>query len=107
MDQGGSTVLGASLGVAVKQPRKPETPKERAIADRVRRARAANQQRSAEYYERCGALAMALGVDPGDVFDEFDERAGAREFCGNTSRDEAERLAFLDVLERYERGNHG
>jgi hypothetical protein len=93
---------GAALGVAVRQPRKPETPKDRAVADRVRRARTPNR-RSIEYCERCGALANALGVDPGDVFEEFDDRAWAREVGGGNTRDEAERLAFLDVLERYER----
>jgi hypothetical protein len=35
--------------------------------------------------------------------DDWDERAAIRQYDGNVSRDEAERLAFLDVLERYER----
>ena len=77
--------------------------KARQVEDRVRRARMATPPRGAPYYERCAELARAVGLEPCDVMDDWDERAAIRQYDGNVSRDEAERLAFLDVLERYER----
>lgn len=73
------------------------TPAERAVADRVSRARQAMPSRGAEWYERCGELAQRLGLNAGDVMDEFDERAGIREYDANVQRADAERLAWDDV----------
>ncbi len=77
--------------------------KQKQIDDRVRRARASYATISAEHFGKCADLAREVGADPSDVIDEFTERAGAREWCGNVSRQEAESLAWLDTLARYER----
>jgi len=77
--------------------------KARQVEDRVRRARLATPPRGAPYYERCAELARAVGLEPCDVMDDWDERAAIRQYDGNVSRDEAERLAFLDILDRYQR----
>ncbi len=77
--------------------------KQKQIDDRVRRARASYATISAEYFGKCADLAREVGAEPADVIDEFTDRAGAREFCGNVSRQEAESLAWLDTLARYER----
>ena len=80
-----------------------ELAKQRQQDDRVRRARASYASISAEHFGKCADLAREVGADPADVIDEFTERAGARQFCGNVSRQEAESLAWLDTLARYER----
>ena len=78
-----------------------ELAKQRQQDDRVRRARASYASISAEHFGKCADLAREVGADPADVIDEFTERAGARQFCGNVSRQEAESLAFDDVVERF------
>jgi len=91
---------------ARKNHNKPDpiaSAKQKQIDDRVNRARMSSPPRDASYYEKCGDLAQRLGIDPSIVFEEFDERAGVREWCGNTSRAESESLAWLDVQERFER----
>lgn len=88
----------------VAKRRSAPTPQDRAIADRIARARTANPPRDTEWYERCGELALRLKLDPGDVFEEFDERAAVREYLAdNGDRRESERLAFEDVRERFEK----
>jgi len=92
--------------VAGKNHNKPDplaAAKQKQIDDRVARARASYVSVSAAYFGKCSDLAREVGADPADVIDEFIERAGAREFCGNVSRAEAESLAWLDTLARYER----
>lgn len=80
-----------------------ERVKQDQIDDRVRRARSTYTTIDDIYFAKCAELARDVGADPGDVIDEFTERAGAREFCSNDSRSEAERLAFIDTVERYAR----
>ena len=45
-------------------------------------------------------------IDPEDIMEFFEERAGVREFDGGYSRDEAERLAFQDTIDYYSLANH-
>lgn len=79
-----------------------QTPNDRAIADAVARARSKRQTTSAEWYERCGELAKEHGIDTSYVLEEFEERAACRQYCNEAvTRDEAERLAFDDVRERF------
>ena len=79
------------------------TPAKFAEADRVQRARPASASHDAEVYSRAADLAREHGVDPSAVFDELEDRAAARMLADNVSPLQAQRLAFLDVLERYER----
>ena len=88
------------MAVRAKRQLDPkEAAKAKQIEDRVRRARP--QPVGAAYFDRCVELARAIGINPSDVVDEFTDRAEARQFSGNTSRDESERLAFLDLLDSY------
>lgn len=47
-------------------------------------------------------LAKRTGRNAEDLLDQWDERAAVREYLGNVTRDEAERLAFEDVQRQYE-----
>lgn len=80
--------------------RKP-TPDDRAIADRISRERAKDLPRSLEWYERCGDLAREYALDPGAVFEEFDERAAIRQYEAGVTREAAESAAFDDVRARF------
>lgn len=40
-------------------------------------------------------------LDERDVLEWWTERAAVREYDGGTQRDEAERLAMVDVMERW------
>jgi hypothetical protein len=73
------------------------------LAARVAKARTSTPPRGTEYYVLAGELAALVGADVADVLDEFDERAGCREFVGGLDRAEAERLAWHDTEERYTR----
>jgi len=74
------------------------------IAARVAAGRAAQPPRdpTGEYHARLRELADRHEIDVGDLLDEFDERAAVREYCGETDRAAAERLAFADVQQRLE-----
>ncbi len=54
------------------------------------------------YREKCNELAATLHVDPGDLWDEWQERAGARQFLAEMPVDRAEAAAWDDVLARFE-----
>jgi hypothetical protein len=64
------------------------------------RAADATRDPDGAYHRRCRELADLAGVDVSDVLDEWEERAAVREYLGETSRDEANRLAMADVIER-------
>ncbi len=91
------------------QKRKPQKTRpanpaaDRNIADHIARAKAANPPRSAEWYGRCGDLARELEIDPGDVFEQFDERAAIREYDAGVTRRDAESAAFDDVVAHFTR----
>lgn len=91
--------------MAVRKPKAVETPKERAARDRVARARAKDPRWDATgaYLERCVELARSVGADIEAVIDEHWERSAVRHYDGAMSIDDAERLAFDDVRERFER----
>lgn len=96
--------MGSVTARPNKKGKAPSDPvKDRQIADRVARARVAKPPRGTEYYVACRELADRLGLDAGDVMDEFDDRAGTREYLGDVTRAEAEKLAMQDVLERFDR----
>ncbi len=81
--------------------RRVATPAQRAIADRVARARAANPPRdpTGACHAALADLAASTGRDIDELLEWFDERAGVREYDGNVSRDEAERAAVKDVVD--------
>lgn len=87
----------------VPKRRNAETPEQRQIADRVRRARAADPPRDplGIHFAALSALAQEHGFDLADMLDEFDERAAVRQYDAGVTRTEAERLAEEDVRERY------
>jgi hypothetical protein len=55
------------------------------------------------YHELARALADEVDADVADVLDEFDARAASRQYDGEASQDEAERLGWADTEERYRR----
>lgn len=74
-------------------PKPPLTPQQRALADRIRRAR---PPRDSMPDDVC-AVAMRLGV-----IDEVEARAEALMYTSNVSYGEACALACRDVLERIQ-----
>jgi len=70
--------------------------------DRAARVRAADRTRDPDgwYHRACRALADEVGAEVGHVLDEWEERAAVREYCGETPREEANRLALEDVRDR-------
>ena len=94
---------------AIAPPRRPPakrrdglTPADAAKRDAVARARPPAAAYDAEVYARAADLARVHGLDPSRVFDEIEDRADARRLTDNVSAADAARLAFLDVLGRYE-----
>ncbi len=84
--------------MAVAKRRQPETPKERAIADRVRRAKFAPI--AERWFEWSGELAQKLGMQASDVLDMFDELASIHVYKG-MPREAAEEKAWeqtVDIL---------
>jgi hypothetical protein len=84
--------------------RAAETPGERAIRDRVMKAKAKNIRwdRDGRWAEACASLALLVGVDAADLYEEHGERASVRHYLGELDIDEAERLAFEDIRSRFE-----
>src|SRR5688500_3229945 len=89
--------------MALRKIKPIETAKDRAVQDRVRRAKTTRSpvDRTSKYHEQIGELARACGVTFDVVYEEFSERAAAREYLGGVSRDEAEFAAMGDVRERF------
>ena len=73
------------------------------IADRVARARAKvpPQDPTGECHYAIAEIAQACGRDVGDLVEEWHERAAAREYEGGATRDEAERMAVVDLRAAY------
>lgn len=84
--------------MAVRKTAPKETPDDRAAKDRIRRGRPHKRD-----YLQCSELAYDYAVDLDDVLDQFDERAAVREYEGNVTRDEAERLAMLECWEFFKK----
>lgn len=84
---------------------KPETEEERRVRDRVERCRRADPKfdRRGEYHAKCCELARNVGADPCDVLDEWIDRSAARLYLGGIDIEQAEELAWADVLERFTR----
>lgn len=85
-----------------RPPRPPPvvgTAKNRGLADRIARARAAQPPRdpSGEHHQAIREIADESGRDVVDLLDLWDERAATRQYDGNLSRADAERLAVDDV----------
>lgn len=53
------------------------------------------------HHAACRDIADEAGVDVADVLDAWSERAAVRQYDGNVSIDEAERLAVDDVRSQY------
>lgn len=73
----------------------------RILQDRIAKARTQDlRDPDGVWHRRCRALADDLDLDVCDVLDEWNERAAVREYLGEASREDANRLAFADVEER-------
>jgi hypothetical protein len=55
-------------------------------------------------WQACVELARAIGRDPVDVAEQWNERAAIREFDGDQDRADAERDAFEDVRRALDPG---
>lgn len=75
----------------------------RALERHVEYLRTLHPPRPTQYYVLAAELAERTGADVAAVIEEFDERAGCREYVGGQSRPDAERDAWLDTEARYER----
>lgn len=91
------------MGVPKRRP--AMTAKQLAENDRVMRARRANPPRDPDgtCHEALSELARSIGVDAGDVIDDWDHQSAVYEYEANTTRADAEHRAFNDVRERYTR----
>lgn len=87
--------------MAVAKRRAPMTPAERALADRVARARAAQPPRDPDgrWHEAIAELARKHGKDMHDLLDTWDERTALRQWDGGYTQHDAERLAFDDLVD--------
>lgn len=79
---------------------KPQTPKERAIADRIRRARP--KPRNEKWIKRADEIARELGIGSDEVLAEHDHRADLLEWDG-VKRAEAEERAWEQTVELLRR----
>lgn len=88
-----------------KPKRRPDSPKEAALRDRVERARRSQPRWDArgEYLELAAELARKYALDCVDIYGEFCERTAVRVYLGELDTNEAERLAWQDTRERFER----
>lgn len=77
-------------------------PAEVAKLDAIRRARPPKTDVTGEHVAMLCALAKRLGLDHVELIEEWDERAAVREYDGEMSRHEAERLAAEDVRLAHE-----
>lgn len=75
----------------------------RALQRHIEYLRKEHRGRPTQYYVLAAELADETGADVGAIIDEFDERAACRQYLGAASRDEAERLAWGDVEQRFRR----
>ena len=94
------------MGAAKRKPPTPaEVAKDRQIADRVARARAAEPTFDARgvYTAKLRELADDTGGDVGALLDEWIERSGIRLYDAGMTVADAERLAFDDVEARTRR----
>lgn len=82
-----------------QQPLRPTPGARGAYANRTPPRQAADPPRdpTGEYHVKCRELADELGMDIGDVMDDWDHAAAIRQYDGNTIRDEANRLGFEDI----------
>lgn len=72
--------------------------------DRVRRAKQAEPKWDphGEYAAKCAELARAVHKEPAEIIDEHNERAAIRYYEGGIEAEQAEALAWVDVLSRFE-----
>lgn len=98
------------MGGASVKPAKPaknktmrEIAHDRDLAVRIAQARAKNppQDPTGECHCALAEIADRCGRDVGELVDEWHERAASREYLGELTRDEAERLAVADVRSAY------
>lgn len=91
--------------MAVRKVATKPTAAELLLADRIARAKAANPPRdpTGEHHQAMAELARTSGMRVDHLLDEWSERAACREYLGNVTRAEAERLACEDVIEAYTR----
>lgn len=80
-----------------------QTPAQRALADRVRRARPPAAEYDADIYAQAADLARRHDVEPSTLFDEIEDRAAAIALIDNVGTGEAIAIAWRHVLGRYER----
>ncbi len=87
----------------MKRLKRPKiSPEESGLADAVRRATPPGSDPSGVHTEEICALSKRLGLDHVELLDAWSEHAALREYDGELSRAEAERLAVEDVRERFD-----
>lgn len=74
---------------------------EAALADRINRSRLSTPPRdpTGEWHRRLAALSQEKDIDFDALVEDWDYRAAVLEYDANSSRAEAERLAFEAVAE--------
>lgn len=74
------------------------------MAHRVQQAKKLDPKwdRKGEYVAKCAELARAVGLEPHVVVEEHHDRAEARFYQGGIDVDQAEALAWIDVLSQFE-----
>lgn len=87
--------------MAIRKFAQVETPSDRALKHKIKMSKQHRSpiDRTSNYHDELCELARSHGRDPAAVIEEWGERAAAREYLGEFSRDEAEMLAFNDVAE--------
>lgn len=93
--------------MAARLPRPPMTAKERAVADRVQRAKRSYPRvdRHGVYMEACSALAEETGADVTSVYEEWQDRVTAHMYTAELDVDDCEAQALEDVRLAYRRAS--
>lgn len=73
------------------------------LDDRIARCRAKQppQDPTGEHHHALAQLAERTGREVGELVDEWHERAACREYEGSATREEAERMATVDIEAAY------
>jgi hypothetical protein len=74
-----------------------------ALQERIDKIRKSQVGHGVEYYVLAGELAARLGVDVGDVMDDFSHQAAIRQYEGGITMQESERLGWAATEEIYTR----
>jgi hypothetical protein len=93
--------------MAIKRISPAPTPKERALMDRVQRARKSYPRfdRHGAYREAVGELAAETGADVESIWEEWQDRVRDLLYTGEPEVESAEARALDDMRERFRRAS--